>query len=172
MHVLKVCKVQCQEVPFWKLPNLSIQALPFTHQSLVTPDQPLHALMDALHSLSSLLWSLSLPFSTDDEPATTCEALRHIANDTDLECDTSEGDDCDTMKCDTVLNSFPITTTYKVLPCNDPPAIRVVVEAAGTTVVDKVVSESQEISVVANLVTANVTLDQLDTSIGFQVRFK
>lgn len=105
-----------------------------------------------------------------DEPTTTCEALRHLADDTDdsLQCATSEGDDCDTLKCDTILNSVNITTIYKVLPCNGPPAIRVVVEAAGSTIVDKVVSESQEI-VVATIVTANVTLDQLDTSIGFQV---
>lgn len=74
------------------------------------------------------------------------------------------------MTCDTILKGVLFTTIYTVLPCNVPPAMEIVVKAGGMPVADEVVSKSKEIPVVENFVTANVTLDQLDSSIGFQVR--
>ena len=73
------------------------------------------------------------------------------------------------LKCVSILNGVPINTEFEVLPCSDPPAIRVVVEAGGRMLVDKILSDSQEFPVVEDVITGDITLDQLDGAIGLKV---
>ena len=49
--------------------------------------------------------------------------------------------------------------------------VHVTIEASGSVLVDKELSESQEITILENLAIADVTLNQLDGAIGIQVRY-
>ena len=101
--------------------------------------------------------------------ATTCLALEQLAADAreGLSCSTDGGDDCDTVTCTAELIGSPIIAQFQVLPCNDTPAVNVVVKAGSSVLIDRVVSESQEIPFLVYKV--YVTLDQRDNSIGLEV---
>ena len=103
--------------------------------------------------------------------ATTCQALQQVANasNEDLECTTNGEKNCDTLTCTTAISNIPVTAELTVLSCADIPAVNMTVEAVGK-VINEVLSESQVIPIVPNLVTADVTLDQLDGAIGILVR--
>ena len=114
-----------------------------------------------------------LHFILVPRPATTCQALQQIANASseDLECTTNEEkNNCDTLTCTTTLNNIPVITELTVLSCADIPSVHITLEAAGSVVADVVLSESQMITILANVATADVTLDQLDGAIGILVR--
>ena len=72
--------------------------------------------------------------------------------------------------CIATLNGIPVITELTVLPCRDPPAIHITIEAAGSIVVNEVLSESQRIIILENVATSDVTLNQLNGTIGIQVR--
>ena len=104
-------------------------------------------------------------------PATTCQALQQVADasNEDLECTTNGEKNCDTLTCTTAISNIPVTAELTVLSCADIPSVNMSVEAVGN-VINEVLSESQKITIVPNLVTADVTLDQLDGAIGILVR--
>ena len=65
-----------------------------------------------------------------------------------------------------------VSTTTKVLPCNEPPAVNLAADVTvGTQMykVDETVSKSETIVVADGAANLDVTLDQLDDSIGLQV---
>ena len=74
-----------------------------------------------------------------------------------------------TLKCVEVVDGLSVILQQVVLPCNDPPAIHIVLKRDNNTLIDKIVSESQEFPIVQGLVSVNVTRDQLDGAIGIQV---
>ena len=74
-----------------------------------------------------------------------------------------------TLKCVEVVDGLSVILQLVVLPCNDPPAIHIVLQRDNNTLIDKIVSESQEFPIVQGLVSVNVTWDQLDGAIGIQV---
>ena len=104
-------------------------------------------------------------------PATTCQALRQIANasNEDLKCTTNGEKNCNTLTCTTTISNIPVVAELTVLSCADIPAVNMTVEAVGN-VINEVLSESQMIPILPNVATADVTLDQLDGAIGILVR--
>ena len=94
--------------------------------------------------------------------------MQQVANASNekLECTTNgEKSDCDTVMCTTTFNGLPVIIELTVLPCEDLPAVHLIIEVAGRVVIDEVLSKS---AILQN--TVNVTLDQLDGAIGIQVR--
>ena len=65
---------------------------------------------------------------------------------------------------------MPVTTELTVLPCEDVPAVRITIEAAGSPISDEVLSESQKVTIIPNFATVDITLDQLDGAIGILVK--
>ena len=111
------------------------------------------------------------------EVNSTCTALQLIVSKQTLqECSTNGDTDCDTLSCSAELDDgVEIYTNITVLPCNDPPAINLVMTLfAFDNIfnVDKIISESEEISFANGAAISDITLDQLqlDSAIGLQVR--
>ena len=87
-----------------------------------------------------------------------------------MECTTIGDDNCMTLRC--VRDG--LTLQLVVLPCNDPPAIHILLEVDIVSEslefsVDETVSESQEFPSVRGHGTIIITLNQLDGAIGMQV---
>ena len=74
-----------------------------------------------------------------------------------------------TLRCMEMVDGLSVISQLVVLPCNDPPAIHIVLATVNYTLIDEIVSESQEFPIVQGLASVNVMLDQLDEAIGIQV---
>ena len=97
-------------------------------------------------------------------PTTTCSALQSIPLTTGgRSC--SVRPTCDQLDC-TVLG---YTAGFIVLPCNSPPAVAVIINSsANSTVFYQVVSSSQRVPLFG-LTALDITVEQLNNSLGFKV---
>ena len=94
--------------------------------------------------------------------------LESIAADPSNDCATNEA--CDGLDCSISALGLQFSAALTILPCNDPPAVRIVLTnpSNDAVLVDETVDHSQEISGPFGVV-IDVTLDQLPGAIGLQV---
>ena len=103
--------------------------------------------------------------------AETCRALDTLRNNAQsLSC--NRNDQCDTVYCtvtDSTVRAFVTAANLTLLPCNQPPAVRVTAtNPSGGVVLDRVISQSGTFSLPQGT-TLRVTLNQLTNAIGFGV---
>ena len=108
-------------------------------------------------------------FSTDVTP--TCAVLQSLTENVQyLNC--SSNDQCDTVYCtvtDSTVRAFVSAANLTLLPCNQPPAVRLTTyNPSGGVVLDRVISQSETLSLQQGT-TLSVTLNQLTNAIGFGV---
>lgn len=101
----------------------------------------------------------------------TCRALDTLRdNAQSLSC--NRNDQCDTVYCtvtDSTVRAFVSAANLTLLPCNQPPAVRLTVyNPSGGVVLDRVISQSETLSLPQGT-TLSVTLNQLTNAIGFGV---
>ena len=81
------------------------------------------------------------------------------------------GDNCTTVVC-TLQHPFspePICFRMTVLPCNQPPGIRIVVKSGSVILLNEIFVESDDICLIWVGITLKVTLDQMKDALGFKV---
>jgi len=103
--------------------------------------------------------------------AQTCQALDALGESAQsLSC--TRNNQCDTLQCrvtDPTVQILISTVTLILLPCNQPPAVRLSgASPSGSVVLDRTITQSQTIPLQQGI-TLSVTLDQLPNAIGFQV---
>ena len=103
--------------------------------------------------------------------AETCRALDTLRNNAQsLNC--NRNDQCDIVYCtvtDSTVRGFVTAANLTLLPCNQPPAVRVTAtNPSGGVVLDRVISRSETFSLPQGT-TLRVTLNQLTNAIGFGV---
>ena len=101
----------------------------------------------------------------------TCRALDTLRdNAQSLSC--NRNDQCDTVYCtvtDYTVQAFVSAANLTLLPCNQPPAVRLTAyNPSGGVVLDRVISQSETLSLPQGA-TLSVTLNQLTNAIGFGV---
>ena len=101
----------------------------------------------------------------------TCRALDTLRdNAQSLSC--NRNDQCDTVYCtvtDSTVQAFVSAANLTLLPCNQPPAVRLTAyNPSGGVVLDRVISQSETLSLPQGA-TLSVTLNQLTNAIGFGV---
>ena len=116
-----------------------------------------------MHSLSSNYVYVATA-GTQTDPKPTCEALNQLiasASTSALTCFRNDAP-CDTVACTAAQLPVPVVITQTLLPCEDPPAVRIVIAdlQSGNIFLDRTFDESVN-GVSAAGVRFDVTLEQL-----------
>ena len=161
---------------FWKYCLLWLIALlKSTHTATTIPTlvttAPTHPVSATTSGTQTNTGSQSTSAPTSDPTSPTCQALETLQSSAQsLIC--NRNDQCDTVHCrvtDTTVQVFISAANLTLLPCNQPPAVRLSINnPSGGVVVDRVISQSENIFLPPQI-TLNVTLDQLTNAIGFEV---
>ena len=101
----------------------------------------------------------------------TCDALDLVADHARF-MDCTRNDQCDTVDCTITLLQFAGTLlTLTILPCRAPPGVHVVIKEPNSdgTILDEVYDHTVTDIDLSAVATLDITLDQLNSSIGIKV---
>ena len=130
-----------------------------------------------MQSYSLLQYLLTFIFQPSTDLATTqlsptCVAVDNlIANANLLSC--SRTDTCSIINCSSNLPPpLPVfLVDLLLLPCQDPPAVHVIItDGRGTTIFNQVLDESERGINIGSGATLDIIVEQLDGAIGLEVK--
>ena len=101
----------------------------------------------------------------------TCRALQRLSESAQfLSC--NRNDECNAIHCNVTFGQIQAQlnmVNFTLLPCNLPPTVRLSgIDNSGSVILDRVLSESQNIPLV-NVITLNISVLQLTNAIGLEV---